>query len=186
MYHSFSYHFLASSLILGSSPTPFSFCFLALDDTHASATITTCYTTTSTTTTTTTTTATTTTTINQAKKLKIPKNTLQTRPQALYSQRIVIGSEELHGRDIDNVVRQKINTLEKSPKVVRSTALIVKRSVALAKSRSSPVNKASIATTTLDGFEQTHSRRLPNGNTKTRFKSRGAGYYVDGAGESMK
>ncbi|KAF7390929.1 hypothetical protein HZH66_009409 [Vespula vulgaris] len=44
------------------------------------------------------------------------------------THRIVIGSEELVGRDIDNVVRQRINALEKSPKVVRSTALIIKTS----------------------------------------------------------
>lgn len=59
--------------------------------------------------------------------MKCPKNTLN-RPQPLYSQKIVIGSEELVGRDIDNVVRQRINTFEKSPKVVRSTALIIKSS----------------------------------------------------------
>lgn len=59
--------------------------------------------------------------------MKYPKSTLN-RPQPLYSQKIVIGSEELVGRDIDNVVRQRINALEKSPKVVRSTALIIKSS----------------------------------------------------------
>ncbi|XP_011498476.1 PREDICTED: band 4.1-like protein 3 [Ceratosolen solmsi marchali] len=156
----------------------------ALDDTntHASATTTTCYTTTSTTTTTTTTTtATTTTTINQAKKLKFPKSTLQTRPQALYSQRIVIGSEELHGRDIGNVVRQKINTLEKSPKVVRSTALIVKRSVAPAKSRTPSSITATVETAMHDGFEQLGDRRLPNGDVEATTKSQGARDVVDGA-----
>ncbi|OAD59541.1 FERM domain-containing protein 5 [Eufriesea mexicana] len=60
-------------------------------------------------------------------RMKYPKSTLN-RPQPLYSQKIVIGSEELVGRDIDNVVRQRINALEKSPKVVRSTALIIKSS----------------------------------------------------------
>lgn len=81
-----------------------------------------------TTTTTTTTTITFNTTTNRTKvRMKCPKNTLN-RPQPLYSQKIVIGSEELVGRDIDNVVRQRINTFEKSPKVVRSTALIIKSS----------------------------------------------------------
>lgn len=65
--------------------------------------------------------------------MKYPKSTLN-RPQPLYSQKIVIGSEELVGRDIDNVVRQHINALEKSPKVVRSTALIIKSSKAPARS----------------------------------------------------
>ncbi|XP_015182394.1 PREDICTED: band 4.1-like protein 5 isoform X2 [Polistes dominula] len=96
--------------------------------TITSTTSTSTTTTSNTTTTTTSTTTTTTTTNNHAKvKLKFPKSTLN-RPQALYSQRIVIGSEELVGRDIDNVVRQRINALEKSPKVVRSTALIIKTS----------------------------------------------------------
>ncbi|XP_076684318.1 FERM domain containing isoform X3 [Andrena cerasifolii] len=90
-------------------------------DTHASATH-------NTATTTTTTITTSNTTTNCAKvRLKFPKSTLK-RPQPLYSQKIVIGSEELAGRDIDNIVRQRINTLEKSPKVVRSTALIIKSS----------------------------------------------------------
>ncbi|XP_017753378.1 PREDICTED: uncharacterized protein LOC108545990, partial [Eufriesea mexicana] len=91
-------------------------------DTHVRATHNT------TTTTTTTTTITFNTTTNRAKvRMKYPKSTLN-RPQPLYSQKIVIGSEELVGRDIDNVVRQRINALEKSPKVVRSTALIIKSS----------------------------------------------------------
>lgn len=105
---------------------------LAVDenDTHASAT----HTSTTTITTTTTTTTTTSNTIitNRAKaKLKFPKSTLN-RPQPLYSQKIVIGSEELAGRDIEHVVRQRINALinERSPKVVRSTALIIKSSKA--------------------------------------------------------
>ncbi|XP_076625400.1 FERM domain containing isoform X1 [Colletes latitarsis] len=68
------------------------------------------------------------TTTNRAKvRLKFPMSTLN-RPQLLYSQKIVISSEELAGRDIDNVVRQYINTLEKKQKVVRSTALIIKSS----------------------------------------------------------
>ncbi|XP_011256152.1 FERM domain-containing protein 5 isoform X3 [Camponotus floridanus] len=100
------------------------------NDTHASAT----HTSTTTITTTTTTTTTTSNTIitNRAKaKLKFPKSTLN-RPQPLYSQKIVIGSEELAGRDIEHVVRQRINALinERSPKVVRSTALIIKSSKA--------------------------------------------------------
>ncbi|XP_011302670.1 protein 4.1 isoform X2 [Fopius arisanus] len=69
----------------------------------------------------------TTTTSNQMKKVKFPKSTYD-RPQTLYSQKIVIGSDELIGRNIDKVVRQKIDSLEKSPKVVRSTALIIKTS----------------------------------------------------------
>ncbi|XP_076640792.1 FERM domain containing [Halictus rubicundus] len=98
------------------------------NDTHASAT--------HNTTATTTTTTTSNTTTNRAKvRLKFPKSTLN-RPQPLYSQKIVIGSEELVGRDIDNVVRERINALEKSPKVVRSTVLIVKSSKVSA--RSSP------------------------------------------------
>ena len=60
--------------------------------------------------------------------MKFPKSTLN-RPQPLYSQKIVIGSEELTG-NIENIVKQKINSLEKSPKVVRSTALIIKTSKA--------------------------------------------------------
>lgn len=104
---------------------------LAVDenDTHASATHTS---TTITTTTTTTTTTSNTIITNRAKaKLKFPKSTLN-RPQPLYSQKIVIGSEELAGRDIEHVVRQRINALinERSPKVVRSTALIIKSSKA--------------------------------------------------------
>lgn len=125
--------------------------FLALDETNTHASATTCHTTTTTSTTTTTTTSAT-------KKLKYPKSTLQTRPQALYSQRIVIGSEELHGRDIDNVVRQKIDTLDKSPKVVRSTALIVKRSVAPAKTKTTINGTATLATT----------KKVPNGDVKSR------------------
>ncbi|XP_015594363.1 FERM domain-containing protein 5 isoform X2 [Cephus cinctus] len=70
--------------------------------------------------------------IGQTKKQKFPKSTL-IRPQALYSQRIVIGSEELTGQNVSNVVRQKIDSFEKSPKVVRSTALIIKTSKAPAK-----------------------------------------------------
>lgn len=51
----------------------------------------------------------------------------QGRGQPLQSQRIVIGTEDLEGRDVARVVRQKMNALEKSPgHVVRSTALIVK------------------------------------------------------------
>ncbi|XP_076236581.1 FERM domain containing isoform X1 [Calliopsis andreniformis] len=87
-------------------------------DTHASATHNTA----------TTTITTSNTTTNRAKvRPKFPKSTLR-RPQPLYSQKIVIGSEELAGRDIDNIVRERINALEKSPKVVRSTALIIKSS----------------------------------------------------------
>ncbi|XP_076388801.1 FERM domain containing isoform X3 [Megachile rotundata] len=94
------------------------------NDTHASAT----HNTTTTTITTTTTTTTSNTITNRAKvRLKYPKSTLN-RPQPLYSQKIVISSEELVGRNIDNIVRQRINALEKSPKVVRSTALIIKSS----------------------------------------------------------
>ncbi|XP_053974669.1 FERM domain-containing protein 5 isoform X2 [Hylaeus anthracinus] len=92
------------------------------NDTHANATHNT------TTATTSTTTTTSNTTTNRAKvRLKFPISTLN-RPQLLYSQKIVIGSEELAGRDVDNVVRQYINALEKNPKVVRSTALIIKSS----------------------------------------------------------
>ncbi|XP_033212753.1 FERM domain-containing protein 5 isoform X2 [Belonocnema kinseyi] len=79
------------------------------NDSHASATHSTIFTTTT-----------------QAKKLKFPKSTFN-RPQPLYSQKIVIGSDELTG-NIENIVKQKINSLEKSPKVVRSTALIIKTS----------------------------------------------------------
>ncbi|XP_014209434.1 FERM domain-containing protein 5-like isoform X2 [Copidosoma floridanum] len=153
----------------------------ALDETnsHASATTTTTTTTTCTITTTTTTTNTapnTTTTAttmsdstddtslvtnHQAKQLKkYPKNTLQTRPQALYSQRIVIGSEELSGQDIGNVVRQKIHALEKSPKVVRSTALIVKRSVAPAKTR------PAASTPAIAAPPKPAQRLVPNGDLK--------------------
>ncbi|XP_063980835.1 protein 4.1 isoform X3 [Diachasmimorpha longicaudata] len=67
------------------------------------------------------------TTSNQMKKVKFSKSTYG-RPQPLYSQKIVIGSDELIGQSIDSVIRQKINSLEKSPKVVRSTALIIKTS----------------------------------------------------------
>lgn len=95
-------------------------------------TTTTTTTATSTTTTTTITTITTfnTTVTNRAKaKLKFPKSTLN-RLQPLYSQRIVIGWEELAGRNIEHVVRQRINALinKRSPKVIRSTALIIKSS----------------------------------------------------------
>ncbi|XP_044576887.1 FERM domain-containing protein 5 isoform X2 [Cotesia glomerata] len=65
---------------------------------------------------------------NQVKKMKFSNKNTFGRPPALYSQKIVIGSEELVGKNIDNVVRQKINSLEKSPKIIRSTALIIKTS----------------------------------------------------------
>ncbi|XP_074095410.1 FERM domain containing isoform X2 [Cotesia typhae] len=65
---------------------------------------------------------------NQVKKVKFPNKNTFGRPPAFYSQKIVIGSEELVGKNIDNVVRQKINSLEKSPKIIRSTALIIKTS----------------------------------------------------------
>ncbi|EZA57695.1 hypothetical protein X777_00795 [Ooceraea biroi] len=98
---------------------------------------------TTTTTTTTTTTANTTTTNRAKAKLKFPKSTLN-RPQPLYSQKIVIGSEELAGRDIKHVVRQRINALtdERSPKVVRSTALIIKSSKAPASINGRPRSSA--------------------------------------------
>ncbi|KAL0134325.1 hypothetical protein PUN28_001254 [Cardiocondyla obscurior] len=97
------------------------------NDTHASATHTS--TTTITTTTTTITTSNTTTTNRAKAKLKFPKSTLN-RPQPLYSQKIVIDSEELAGHDVRHVVRQRINALinERCPTVVRSTALIIKSS----------------------------------------------------------
>lgn len=66
------------------------------------------------------------TTTNQAKIVKFPKSTLN-RPQPLYSQKIIIGSDELTG-NIESIVKQKIDSLDKSPKVVRSTALIIKTS----------------------------------------------------------
>lgn len=69
----------------------------------------------------------------QAKIVKFPKSTLN-RPQPLYSQKIVIESEELTG-NIESIVRQKIDSLEKSPKVVRSTALIIKTSKTPSKSK---------------------------------------------------
>ncbi|XP_024879898.1 FERM domain-containing protein 5 isoform X1 [Temnothorax curvispinosus] len=99
------------------------------NDTHASATHTS--TTTITTTTTTITTSNTITTNRAKAKLKFPKSTLN-RPQPLYSQKIVIGSEELAGHDVKHVVRQRINALtnERCPTVVRSTALIIKSSKA--------------------------------------------------------
>ncbi|KAG5319950.1 FRMD5 protein, partial [Pseudoatta argentina] len=99
------------------------------NDTHASATHTS--TTTITTTTTTITTSNTITTNRAKAKLKFPKSTLN-RPQPLYSQKIVIGSEELAGHDVEHVVRQRINALinERCPMVVRSTALIIKSSKA--------------------------------------------------------
>jgi len=111
--------------------SPFLSVLLAVDenDTHASATHTS--TTTITTTTTTITTSNTITTNRAKAKLKFPKSTLN-RPQPLYSQKIVIGSEELAGRDVEHVVRQRINALinERCPMVVRSTALIIKSSKA--------------------------------------------------------
>lgn len=65
--------------------------------------------------------------IQPVKKLKFAKTTFSKAPP-LYSQRIVIGTEELSGKNIDKLVRQKIDSFEKSPKVVRSTALIIKTS----------------------------------------------------------
>lgn len=62
------------------------------------------------------------------KKVKLSNKNTFGRPPALYSQKIVIGSEELVGKNIDKVVRQKINSFEKSPKIIRSTALIIKTS----------------------------------------------------------
>lgn len=86
------------------------FCSLAVDEneSHATATYTTSIT-------------------NQVKQVKYPKNTFG-RPQILRSQKVVIGSDELIGQNIEKVVRQKINSLDKSPKIVRSTALIIKSS----------------------------------------------------------
>lgn len=60
------------------------------------------------------------------------------RPQPLYSQKIIIGSEELNGQDIEHIVRRKIDSLDKSPKVVRSTAIIIKTSKVTLKSPSKP------------------------------------------------
>jgi len=56
----------------------------------------------------------------------------------------VIGSEELAGRDIKHVVRQRINALtdERSPKVVRSTALIIKSSKTPASANGRPRSSA--------------------------------------------
>ncbi|KAK0169162.1 hypothetical protein PV327_002906 [Microctonus hyperodae] len=64
---------------------------------------------------------------NRMKQVKYLKNTFG-RPQVLRSQKIVIGSDELIGQNIEKVVLQKINLLDKSPKIVRSTALIIKSS----------------------------------------------------------
>ncbi|XP_012265922.2 FERM, ARHGEF and pleckstrin domain-containing protein 1 isoform X2 [Athalia rosae] len=69
--------------------------------------------------------------IQPVKKLKFAKTTFSKAPP-LYSQKIVIGTEELTGKNIDKLVRQKIDSFEKSPKVVRSTALIVKTSKTIA------------------------------------------------------
>lgn len=87
----------------------------------------------------------------------------------MYSQKIVIGSEELVGRDIDYVVRERINALEKSPKVVRSTALIIKSSKVSANSSGPGSGPASdtyvypdadsgtIITTVIDGQLDPHA-----------------------------
>lgn len=58
------------------------------------------------------------------------------RPQTLSSRKVVIGSDELCGQSIDKVVRQKIETLEKSPTVVKSTAIIIKTSISPARPKS--------------------------------------------------
>ncbi|XP_020282363.1 FERM domain-containing protein 5 isoform X1 [Pseudomyrmex gracilis] len=120
------------------------------NDTHASATHTS--TTTITTTTTTTTTSNTITTNRAKAKLKFPKSTLN-RPQPLYSQKIVIDSDELAGRDIEHVVRQRINALinEGSPKVVRSTALIIKSSKAPASANGRPPIRSSSSSAAHEG-----------------------------------
>ncbi|XP_034936689.1 FERM domain-containing protein 5 isoform X2 [Chelonus insularis] len=60
-------------------------------------------------------------------QLKNVKSKSSGRPQK-YSQKIIIGSEELVGKNIDMVVREKINSLEKSPKIIKSTAIIIKSS----------------------------------------------------------
>ncbi|XP_046752103.1 FERM domain-containing protein 5 isoform X2 [Diprion similis] len=84
--------------------------------------------------------------IQPVKKLKFAKTTFSKAPP-LYSQRIVIGTEELSGKNIDKLVRQKIDSFEKSPKVVRSTALIVKTSKTLANGISSCPNSSTINST---------------------------------------
>uniref|UniRef100_A0ABD2XCG7 FERM domain-containing protein n=1 Tax=Trichogramma kaykai TaxID=54128 RepID=A0ABD2XCG7_9HYME len=67
-------------------------------------------------------------------KLKMQQQHLQRPP--LSSHKVVISSDELQdGRDIDRVVRRRIDEFNKSPRVVRTTALIVKRSFAPAKPR---------------------------------------------------
>ncbi|XP_046434454.1 FERM domain-containing protein 5 isoform X1 [Neodiprion pinetum] len=84
--------------------------------------------------------------IQPVKKLKFAKTTFSKAPP-LYSQRIVIGTEELSGKNIDKLVRQKIDSFEKSPKVVRSTALIVKTSKTLANGISSCPNSSTFNST---------------------------------------
>ncbi|XP_011149335.1 FERM domain-containing protein 5 isoform X2 [Harpegnathos saltator] len=160
-------------------------------DTHASATHTS---TTTTTTTTTTITTSNTTTTNRAKaKLKFPKSTLN-RPQALYSQRIVIGSEELAGRDIEHVVRQRINALtnDRSPKVVRSTALIIKSSKAPANAngrsllaRDERDGKTRVEVSELGGWTATPTTTLATANGCANLAMAGSGL-SNGFGRSNK
>lgn len=136
------------SLIPCFSLFGFSF-LLALDEnekTHASAHTTTTITTTS----------------NQSKKVTFPKSTYG-RP-TLYSQKIVIGSDELIGKNINNVVREKIDSLEKSPKVVRSTALIIKTSKTPVKpsnatnnAKTGNITEIKTYTTTIGGTESISS-----------------------------
>ena len=194
VYIGIPYHF-ALSLSLSLHPQSFTFyyIFIALDESneHVSDTATICHTTFSTTTTTTTN-STTTTTINQARvKLKVPKSAQQHQQEqqqqtlrrgALFSQTIVIGSDELHGRNIDNVVRQKIDAFKKSPKVVRSTALIVKRSFAPAKPKN--IKYYPLA----NGNANRIDAKIPNGDVKSvreDYRKLVSQDTVDGTGESI-
>ncbi|XP_058805934.1 tyrosine-protein phosphatase 1 isoform X5 [Phymastichus coffea] len=153
----------------------------ALDDTnaHASATTTstTCNTTTTNATTTTTTSSSTSSLVTTTIKMPI-KFPMCTRPlQALYSQRIVIGSEELNdGRDIGSVVRQKMCDVldSKNPKIVRTTAIILRRSFAPAKARVRAPPAAADASAAADADAAAAAERapLPNGDVRTRLTRR--------------
>lgn len=69
---------------------------------------------------------------------------------SLCSQRIVIGSEELAGTSdsIDSLVRRKIDEFDKTPRIIRSTALIIKTSRAPARKSVRRANGIGSTTTT--------------------------------------
>ncbi|XP_044008490.1 protein 4.1-like [Aphidius gifuensis] len=62
---------------------------------------------------------------NQVKNVHIQKSTFRT----LYSQKIIINSDEIKNyKNIDELIKMKINKFDKNSNIIRSTALIIKTS----------------------------------------------------------